>query len=55
LIACNIPIHNIPDDVAELTIRTLPDYANRHNLPYGIAHELNDAHFAQLPSLLAHY
>lgn len=55
LVACNIPLHNIPNDVADLTIRTLPAYAKRHNLPYGIAHELNDSHFAQLPSLLTRY
>ena len=51
LIQCNVPLGNIPSDMVDLTIRTLPDYARRHHLPYGIAHELNETHFGRIPSL----
>ncbi len=39
--ACNVPLDNIPQAVAESTLRTLPEYVRRHGLPYGIAHELD--------------
>lgn len=38
--ACNIPLDTIPDDVVESTLDNLPEYVRRHELPYGIAHEL---------------
>ena len=40
--ACHIPLHNIPPDVIAQTLQQLPAYVRRHNLPYGIAHELNE-------------
>jgi glycerol-1-phosphate dehydrogenase [NAD(P)+] len=39
--ACNIPLNNIPQNVIDQTLRELPAYATRHNLPYGIAHDLD--------------
>lgn len=39
--ACNIPLDNIPEDVIGATLSGLPDYVQEHELPYGIAHELN--------------
>ena len=38
--ACQVPLNNIPEDVVVATLQQLPAYARRHNLPYGIAHEL---------------
>lgn len=38
--ACNIPLHAIPQEVIDRTLKTLPDYCIRHNLAYGIAHTL---------------
>jgi glycerol-1-phosphate dehydrogenase [NAD(P)+] len=38
--ACHIPLESIPKGVVESTLRALPEYAQRHGLPYGIAHEL---------------
>ncbi|MDX1415133.1 MAG: iron-containing alcohol dehydrogenase [Candidatus Promineifilaceae bacterium] len=38
--ACRIPLHNIPDEVVEATLLQLAGYAERHQLPYGIAYEL---------------
>ena len=39
--ACYVPLNNIPDDIVGLTRKGLPDYVRKHNLPYGIAHELD--------------
>ncbi len=39
--SCHIPLDTIPPRVVEETLRSLPDYVRRHNLPYGIAHELH--------------
>jgi glycerol-1-phosphate dehydrogenase [NAD(P)+] len=39
--ACHIPLENIPEDIIGSTLIGLPDYVSEHNLPYGIAHELN--------------
>ena len=39
--ACHIPLDNIPKDVVGATLKGLPDYVQEHNLPYGIAHELD--------------
>lgn len=38
--ACNVPLNNIPQDMIERTLKILPDYSRRHNLPFGIAHTL---------------
>lgn len=38
--ACHIPLDNIPADVIGATIKGLPTYVRKHDLPYGIAHEL---------------
>jgi glycerol-1-phosphate dehydrogenase [NAD(P)+] len=39
--SCYIPLGNIPEDVLGATLGGLPDYVRKHELPYGIAHELN--------------
>lgn len=51
LLDCKIPLTNIPSDVITSTLRTLPDYARYHNLPYGIAHEIAEADLHHLPDL----
>jgi glycerol-1-phosphate dehydrogenase [NAD(P)+] len=51
LLACHVSLTNIPQDVILATLRDLPAYSRRHNLPYGIAHELTDDHLRRLPSL----
>ena len=38
--ACHIPLNNIPEDIVGATLQNLPAYVRKHNLPYGIAHEL---------------
>jgi len=38
--ACHIPLDTIPEDVVGLTLKGLPDYVRKHDLPYGIVHEL---------------
>jgi len=38
--ACHIPLENIPEDVLGATLKGLPAYARKHELPYGIAHAL---------------
>jgi hypothetical protein len=38
--ACNIPLDRIPQATIASTLCILPEYVRRHNLPYGIAHEL---------------
>jgi glycerol-1-phosphate dehydrogenase [NAD(P)+] len=38
--ACHIPLDNIPADLIGATLRGLPAYVRKHDLPYGIAHEL---------------
>jgi glycerol-1-phosphate dehydrogenase [NAD(P)+] len=40
LTACHIPLENIPEDVLGATLKGLPAYVRKHELPYGIAHEL---------------
>ena len=36
--ACNIHLDRIPPEVVRQTISRLPDYCQRHTLPFGIAH-----------------
>ncbi|NUM47795.1 MAG: iron-containing alcohol dehydrogenase [Anaerolineales bacterium] len=38
--ACNVPLNNIPQDMIARTLKILPEYSRRHNLPFGIAHTL---------------
>ena len=38
--ACHIPLDRIAPDILKETLRGLPKYCVRHNLPYGLAHEL---------------
>lgn len=40
--ACAVPLENIPPEVMQWTVSTLPEYVRRHNLPFGIAHVLNE-------------
>ena len=40
LIACNVRLNNIPQDLIEQVLRILPSYCERHGLPFGIAHTL---------------
>jgi hypothetical protein len=40
LTACQIPLENIPPEVVEKTLAELKHYSIKHQLPYGIAHEL---------------
>lgn len=49
---CQIPLTNIPADVIQQTLLDLPAYARKHNLPYGIAHEITAAHLEKLPPLV---
>jgi glycerol-1-phosphate dehydrogenase [NAD(P)+] len=39
--ACDISLDRIPEAIIESTLRKLPDYVRRHNLPYSIAHEID--------------
>lgn len=41
--SCNIPLNVIPKDIVRKTLRELPAYVERHELPYGVAHELSDS------------
>ena len=38
--ACHIPLDHIPEDVMGATLQGLPAYVRKHDLPYGIAHDL---------------
>lgn len=38
--ACSIPLNKIPDEMIDQTVKELPSYCRKHNLSYGIAHEL---------------
>jgi glycerol-1-phosphate dehydrogenase [NAD(P)+] len=49
--ACNIPLTNIPQEVIQKTLLNLPEYSRRHQLPYGIAHEISEESLKRLPSL----
>jgi len=40
LTSCNVPLNRIPPDVVERTLAELPAYCLKHNLAYGLAHEL---------------
>lgn len=38
--ACHIPLDCIPADAIQQTLKNLPEYVRKHNLAYGIAHEM---------------
>jgi hypothetical protein len=38
--ACHIPLGRIPQEVVDRTLAELPSYCLKHNLAYGLAHEL---------------
>lgn len=38
--ACHIPLNNIPQNLIDQTLKSLPDYVRKHDLAYGIVHEL---------------
>jgi len=38
--ACHIPFDRLPPEIIRQTLQALPDYVRKHNLAYGIAHEL---------------
>jgi glycerol-1-phosphate dehydrogenase [NAD(P)+] len=38
--ACNVPLNNLPQDMIDRTLKTLPAYSIKHNLSFGIAHTL---------------
>jgi glycerol-1-phosphate dehydrogenase [NAD(P)+] len=38
--ACHVPLGNIPQEMVERTLKILPEYCERHNLSFGIAHTL---------------
>jgi glycerol-1-phosphate dehydrogenase [NAD(P)+] len=39
--SCHVHLGAIPEDVLGATLGGLPEYVRKHELPYGIAHELN--------------
>ncbi len=51
LIDCNIPLTNIPQPVIKETMRSISAFSYKHQLSYGIAHEITEADLSQLPSL----
>lgn len=40
---CHVPLNKIPAETARTILRTLPAYCVKHDLAYGIAHDLTDA------------
>ena len=40
LLACHVPLDNIPPELVEKTLAELAPYSTKHGLPYGIAHTL---------------
>ena len=40
LLACHVPLHNIPLEFVERTLLELPAYCEKHKLSFGIAHTL---------------
>jgi len=38
--ACHVPLNNIPQDMLDRTLKTLPAYCKKHKLLFGIAHTL---------------
>ena len=46
--ACHVPLDRIPPDVVAVTLRDLPHYCRRHQLPHGLAHDLTEAMLARV-------
>jgi glycerol-1-phosphate dehydrogenase [NAD(P)+] len=46
--ACKISLNAIPIEAIEGTLRELPQYVRRHQLPYGVAHEINESLIAKM-------
>lgn len=46
LLLAGARLGRIPRDAAEVTLRALPAYVRHHDLPFGIAHELNEHRIA---------
>ncbi len=44
---CRVPLDTIPPIIIEEVMRSLPAYARRHNLPFGIAHTLIEGQFVR--------
>lgn len=38
--ACHIPLDRIPEEAIRQTLESLPEYVHKHQLAYGIAHEM---------------
>jgi len=46
---CNIPLNTISDNTIKETLRQLPQYSSEHGLAFGIAHELTEKDWINLP------
>ena len=42
--ACNIPLDNLSSEYIQRAIKDLPAYCRKHQLPFGIAHDLESGH-----------
>ncbi len=40
--ACHIPLDRISEDIIQQTLKSLPEYVQKHKLAYGIAHEMEN-------------
>lgn len=45
---CHIPLDTIHQDQIIETLRELPNYVRKHNLPYGIAHDLTEEQISSI-------
>jgi len=50
---CRIPLDNIPPEAIRETLSGLPEYCRKHELPYGIAHELTEKQASDAAQSLA--
>jgi len=39
---CQIPLDRLPEAMIQQTLQLLPEYVRRHNLPYALAHDLQE-------------
>ncbi|MBI3735058.1 iron-containing alcohol dehydrogenase [Candidatus Sumerlaeota bacterium] len=53
--ACHIPLNRIPPEIVRETLRGLPDFCRRHNLPHGLAHDLNDSMIGAISGVAANW
>lgn len=49
--ACGVALNTLPASIVRETLETLPEYVRRHDLPHGIAHEIDTDLLDRLPSL----